>query len=143
MKYQIVSERQISNPGTIKTPDDVYNLVKRYRNAKKEHFILITLNGAHEPISVSIVSIGLVNRTIVHPREVFAKAIKDMATAIIICHNHPSGSLKESDEDNEITERIYEAGKLLGINVLDHIIFSKTSFRSLRKEGYLKREEEK
>jgi DNA repair protein RadC len=100
--------------------------------------ILITLNGSHEPISVSIVSIGLVNKTVVHPREVFIRAIRDMASAIVICHNHPSGSLKASNEDNEITERILAAGKILGINVLDHIIFSKTGFISLRMEDYFK-----
>jgi DNA repair protein RadC len=65
---------------------------------------------------------------------VFIRAIQDMASAIIICHNHPSGSLKASNEDIEITERMCEAGKLLGINVIDHIIFSKTGFVSLRKE---------
>jgi len=142
MTYQIVSERRKSNLGAIKTPDDVYNkLLKRYRNEPKEQFIVITLNGTHEPISVSIASIGLVNRTIIHPREVFCRAIQDMATAILVCHNHPSGSLQPSDEDTEITERLCKAGHLLGIHVLDHIIFSKKDFLSLRKEGYFKPEE--
>ena len=138
MFYQIVSERRRNNPGAIRQASDIYNLVKPYWKAQKEHFIVVTLNGAHEPISVSIVSIGLVNKTIVHPREVFIRAIKDMATAIIICHNHPSGSLEPSPEDNEITERICKAGGLLGINVLDHIIFSKNGYASLREKGYLK-----
>jgi len=138
MTYQIVSERHKINQGAVTTPSDIYNLVKRYRNAPKEQFIVITLNGAHEPISVSITSIGLVNTTIVHPREVFIRAIQDMASAIVICHNHPSGSLKASDEDHAITKRICDAGELLGIHVLDHIIFSKTGFISLRTEGFFK-----
>ena len=137
MLYQIVSERRKSNPGAVKNPGDAYGLVKRYWKARKEHFILITLNGAHEPISVSIVSIGLVNKTIVHPREVFVRAIQDTATAIIVCHNHPSGSLEASPEDKEITERICKAGELLGIHVLDHIIFSEYGYASLKAEGYL------
>ena len=137
MTYQIVSERRKNNPGAVRTPDDAFNLVKRYGKEQKEHFIVITLNDVHEPISVSIATIGLVNRTIVHPREVFVRAIQDMATAIVVCHNHPSGSLKASDADNEITEMLCEAGKLLGIQVLDHIIFSEAGFRSLRKEGCL------
>ena len=139
MKYQIVSERRKNYPESIRNPSDAYNLLKRYWKAVKEHFLLITLNGSHEPISLSIVSIGLVNRTIVHPREVFNKAILDMATAIIIAHNHPSGKLTPSPEDEEITSMIFEAGELLGINVLDHLIFSKYGYASLRQEGYLKK----
>jgi len=139
MTYQIVSERKRkNNPGVIRRPKDAYDLVKHYGNAEKEHFLLITLNGNHEPISVSIVSIGLVNRTIVHPREVFSRAVRDMATAIIVCHNHPSGSLEPSNEDKEVTEMIYEAGEVLRIRVLDHIIFSQFGFASLQAEGYLK-----
>ena len=142
MTYQIISERRKKNPGIIRMAGDAYNLVKRYWNAEKEHFIVITLNGTYEPISVSIVSIGLVNKTIVHPREVFINAIRDVATAIIVCHNHPSGSLLVSDEDNKVSEMIYKAGELLGIKVLDHIIFSKLGYASLRKEGYLPPKEE-
>jgi len=136
MVYQIVSERRINNPGAVKKPNDVYDLIKRYGNAQKEQFIVITLNGAYIPISVSIVSIGLVNKTIVHPREVFVRAIQDMATAIIVCHNHPSGLLEPSPEDKEITEWICKAGELLGINVIDHIIFSRFGYASLRAKGY-------
>ena len=136
MFHQVVSERRKSNPGAVRKPSDVYSLLKSYWKAEKEHFILITLNGIHEPISLSIVSIGLVNRTIVHPREIFTRAIKDMASSIIICHNHPSGSVEASAEDKSITERICKAGELIGIKVLDHVIFSKYGYASLREEGY-------
>ena len=138
MTYEIVSKRRKNKAAPVKTPADAYHLLQRYKNAKQEHFIVITLNGAHEPISVSLATIGLANRTVVHPREVFMQAIRDMACAIIICHNHPSGSLDASPEDNEITDRLCKAGELLGINVLDHIIFSHNGYASLRKEGYFK-----
>jgi DNA repair protein RadC len=136
MTYQIVSERKKNHHGAISTPDDAYSLIKRYGNAPKEQFLVITLNGAHEPISVCIATIGLANNTIIHPREVFVRAIQDMASAVVICHNHPSGSLNPSREDEEITIRMREAGRLIGIKVIDHIIFSKNGFISLRKEGY-------
>jgi DNA repair protein RadC len=138
MTYEIISKRKKKNSVPIKHPADAYNLIKRYRNAKQEQFIVITLTGSHEPVSVSLVSIGLVNRAIVHPREVFNRAVRDMASAVIVCHNHPSGSLDASPEDNEITERMCKAGELLGIQVLDHIIFSETGYASLRQEGYFK-----
>ena len=136
MTYQIVSERKKNHQGAIITPDDVYNLIKRYGGAPKEQFLVITLNGAHEPISVYIATIGLATRTIIHPREVFIRAIQDMASSVVICHNHPSGSLYPSSEDEEVTIRMREAGELIGIQVIDHIIFSKNGFISLRKEGY-------
>jgi DNA repair protein RadC len=141
MVYEIVSKRRIKNPVPVFNHEDAYNLIKRYQNLPKEQLILITLNGTHKPISVSIVSIGIVNRTIVHPREIFIRAIQDKASAIIICHNHPSGSLNASQEDNEITDRICDAGELLGIRVLDHIIFSENGYASLRKDGYFKTRE--
>jgi DNA repair protein RadC len=137
MTYEIITKRKKSNPAPIKSPQDAFDLVRRYRDFQQEQFIVITLDGGHKPIKVSIASIGLVNKTIVHPREVFVRAIQDMASAIIVCHNHPSGSLLVSPEDNEITDRICSAGELLGIHVLDHIIISKSGFISLRKEGYL------
>ena len=143
MTYQIVSERQIKNTCKVITSDDAYELVKRYRDAEKEHFIVITLNNNHNPVSVAIASIGLVNKTIVHPREIFIRAIQDMATAIIVCHNHPSGSLAVSPEDIEITDRLCEAGKIIGINVIDHLIISKNGYVSMCKQGYLKATEEK
>ena len=142
MTYQIVSERKKNRQGAIITPDDAYNLIKRYGNAPKEQFLVITLNGAHEPISVYIAAIGLVNRAIIHPREVFIRAIQDMASAVVICHNHPSGSLKPSSEDGEVTIRMREAGNVIGIPVIDRIIFSKNGFFSMRKEGYFEPKEE-
>lgn len=137
MTYQIVSERKLKRNVKIIQPGDVHMLVKRYAEAKQEHFLLLTLNGAHNVISVSIITIGIVNKTIVHPREVFCKAITDRATAIIVCHNHPSGAVIPSEEDRQITREIFLTGEIIGIPLIDHIVFSKTEFTSLKKEGVI------
>lgn len=91
-----------------------------------ECVVCITLNGSHKVIGTHVVSQGLVNQTIVHPREVFRPAINDNATAIIIAHNHPSGDLEPSPEDRDTTKRIKKAGDIIGIKVLDHLIVSPT-----------------
>ena len=135
MTYQIISERRLKRKVKVISPEEAYLLVKRYAAEKQECFILLTLNGSHNVISVSIVSIGLVNRTIVHPREVFAKAISDRASAIIVCHNHPSGAVDPSAEDKQVTREIFQAGEIIGIPLIDHIIFSKSGYTSLKKEG--------
>lgn len=137
MTYEIVSERKFRTSVRLSVPEDAYSVVKRYARSKKEQFILLTLNGAHEIISVAIISIGLVNRTVVHPREVFFKAINDLATSVIICHNHPSGKVEPSPEDIELTKRLVSAGELIGIPVLDHLIISKNGYISLLKRGLL------
>jgi len=135
MTYQIISERRLKKDVKIIQPDEVYQLVKRYAKAKQEQLILLTLNGAHKVISISIISIGLVNKTVVHPREVFCKAISDMAAGIIICHNHPSGEIIPSEEDKEVTRTVYSAGKIIGIPLIDHIVFSRNGYISQREEG--------
>ncbi len=135
MTYQIISERRLKKDVKIVQPNEAYQLVKRYAKAKQEQLILLTLNGARNVISISIISIGLVNKTIVHPREVFCKAISDRAEAIIICHNHPSGQIIPSEQDKEVTRTIYNAGKIIGIPLIDHIVFSKNGYISQRNEG--------
>jgi DNA repair protein RadC len=111
-------------------PESAFPLIQHYGDRLQEHFIRISLNGAHEVISIGVVSIGLVNRTIVHPREVFADPIRERSTAVIVAHNHPSGNLQPSREDREITVRLKEAGAILGISLLDHLIFSSGGFYS-------------
>ena len=108
----------------IETPVDVLPLVRHYGDRRQEHFLCISLNGANEVITTRVVSVGLVNKTQVHPREVFAEPITDRASAVILAHNHPSGNLAPSKEDLQITQQLKEAGETLGIPVLDHIIFS-------------------
>jgi DNA repair protein RadC len=121
----------------IRLPQDALGLVRHYADREQEYFLAISLNGAHEVKAVRVVSIGLVNRTLIHPREVFAGAITDRATAVICAHNHPSGNTEPSPEDREITAMLVSAGKLLGINVLDHIIFSATGYFSFQENGDL------
>jgi len=112
----------------------MFNFLKRYAKSRQEYFLVITLNGAHEIMGIHIATIGLMNRTIVHPREVFIHAIKDNAAAIVIVHNHPSGNVLPSPEDIDITNRMKEAADLLGINFLDHLIISKHCYYSFRQE---------
>jgi DNA repair protein RadC len=112
-------------------PGDVFPLIQHIGSRLQEHFICISLNGAHEVMSITTVSIGLVNHTLVHPREVFATPLRERATAIIVAHNHPSKTLTPSIDDRNVTKRLKEAGELLGIKVLDHLIFSDESYRSM------------
>lgn len=121
--------------GSIRNASDAFEILKPFGLKEQEHFIVLNLNTAHEVISQNVVSIGTVNRTIVHPREVFRKAIEENATAIFICHNHPSGSMKPSEEDKLITTRLREAGEILGISVIDHLIVSKDSYFSFDEAG--------
>jgi DNA repair protein RadC len=119
----------------IRQPQEMYELLKHHADRKQERFLCLSLNGAHEVLALRIVSIGLVNRTIVHPREVFADPIIDRAAAVIVAHNHPSGQLKPSPEDDEITRRLKAAADILGLNFLDHLIFTDTAWYSYRQSG--------
>ena len=115
----------------IKSPSDIYPYIKHFADRKQEIFVCASLNGAYEIIAIRVVSIGLINKTLVHPREVFADPISDRAAAVIVCHNHPSGNLDPSDEDREITERLKDASNVLGIPLLDHLIFSESGYKSV------------
>lgn len=118
-------------------PRDVLPLVSHYANRKQEYFLSISLNGAHEVIAIRVVSIGLVNRSLVHPREVFADPLQDRAAAVVIAHNHPSGNLEPSAEDKQVTSRLRNAAELLGIVFLDHVIFSEEGYYSFLEHGEL------
>ena len=121
----------------IKHPDDIFTLIRHNADRKQERFLSLSLNGAHEVLAVRVVTIGLVNRTIVHPREVFADLIQDRAAAFAVAHNHPSGRLLPSPEDDEITERLFKASEILGLHFLDHVIFSATDWWSYRQNRRL------
>jgi DNA repair protein RadC len=126
----------------IHSPADIFNLVRHYADRVQEHFLCLSLNGAHEVLKLRVVTIGLVNRTIVHPREVFADPILDRASAAVVAHNHPSGDLRPSEEDMEITLRLKTAADILGIHFLDHLIFSQSAWFSCRQSGVIEEEEE-
>jgi DNA repair protein RadC len=121
----------------IRHPEDIYSIIRHHADRRQEKFISISLNGAHEVLAVRIVTIGLVNRTIIHPREVLADPIQDRASSIAVAHNHPSGNLQPSMEDRRITQRLKDAAEILGLNFLDHLIFSDTDLFSFRREGLI------
>lgn len=129
--------RRRIKPGGLKitTPADVLPLIRHFADRKQEHFLCITINGANEVINVRVVSIGLLDRTPVHPREVFADAITDRASGIILAHNHPEGGVEPSEADADVTRRIKQAGEIVGIHLLDHIIFNPTAYFSFLEEG--------
>lgn len=119
----------------IKSPDDVSNLLmEEMRYLNKEMFNILLLNTKHDVIAIENISIGSLNASIVHPREVFNRAIKRSSSAIILAHNHPSGDPKPSGEDINITKRLIEAGTIIGINVLDHIIIGDGVYFSMKEQ---------
>ena len=113
-------------------PKDVWEELKDLRDHKKEHFVVFYLDTRNQEIKREIISIGSLNANLVHPREVFEPAVKNLAAQIILAHNHPSGNSSPSKDDLEITKRLVEAGKILGIEVIDHIIVSKDNFYSFK-----------
>jgi DNA repair protein RadC len=118
-------------------PKDIHFLLNEYCLKQQEHFLSITLDGANNVLNTRVVFIGTLNRSIVHPREVFAPAFTDRAAAIIIAHNHPSGNTEPSFEDIAMTQKLVEAGNILGIEILDHIILTKKSYYSFKTNGKL------
>ena len=132
------ARRRIRPEGTkISSPAEVLPLISHFADRKQEHFICLSLNGANEVITSRVVSVGLVNKTQVHPREVFADPITDRASSIIVAHNHPAGTLTPSKEDIEITKQLKSAGETLGIRLLDHIIFNHKGYFSFQENGDL------
>lgn len=121
----------------VKSPKDIIPFIKNYSMQSREHFICVTLTGGHEIIQIRIASIGTVNRTIVHPREVFSEALMENAAALIVCHNHPSGSCEPSEEDIKTTRVLIQASEILGIPLLDHIIINRSSYFSFMEHGLL------
>lgn len=116
----------------IMKPEDVYREMKGYRNHKQEHFVIFYLDSRNNEIVNQVVSVGTLNASLVHPRNIFESAIQHNAAQVIIAHNHPSGDCEPSEDDLEITKRLVEAGKILGIEVIDHIIVVKDNFLSFK-----------
>lgn len=116
---------------TIRTPKEVYEYLKDMRDLPKEHLRGIYLNSRYKVIHDEVISIGTLTSNIIHPREVFKPALGYSAAAVILAHNHPSGSVKPSSDDLKVTEQLIEAGKILGVDLLDHVIITKNSFASI------------
>jgi len=116
---------------------DVLPLLADIAGKQQEYFLCISLNGANEVIEKRVVTVGLLDKSQVHPREVFADVLADRAAAVILAHNHPSGELKLSDSDLKIHEQLSEAGKIVGIRILDHIIITKKGYFSFQESGLI------
>ena len=120
----------------VKTPEDVAGLVKsRLKDKKKEYFLALLLDTRNQLIRVAEISIGSLDSSIVHPREVFKEAVSASAAVVIFVHNHPSGDPEASEDDVRLTKRLAEAGEIMGIDVLDHIIIGEKKYLSLKREG--------
>jgi DNA repair protein RadC len=132
------ARRRIKPEGAkIVTPAGLLPHIRHYADRKQEHFLCASINGANEILNIRVVSIGLVDRIPVHPREVFADALSDRASAVIVAHNHPSGGLAPSQSDINITAQLKAAGEIVGIELLDHIIFNRTEYFSFLEDGKL------
>lgn len=127
-----IAARFVKSGIKIQSVEDVASVLMDIRNKKQEHFVLITLDGADRLIDRHIISIGTVNASMIHPRDVYLQAINDNAANIVIAHNHPSGSLSPSSADIELTKRLMEAGKLIGIPLQSHIIITKNDAIKIR-----------
>lgn len=121
-----VTERPI-----IDSPEKAVEQLNDIRDKKQEYFVCLTLDGANRLIAKRIITIGTLTASLVHPREVFADAITDRAASIIVAHNHPSGNLTPSEADRDVTARLREAGELLGVSLVDHIVMTKNSWHSI------------
>jgi len=130
-RYLIRTNRRITDA------KDVYDELRQYADRQQEYFLSITLDGASHIINTRTVFIGTLNQSLVHPREVFTDAIADRAAGIIIAHNHPSGTLEPSAADRSITSRLAEVSRLVGIELLDHVILTRGGYFSFSDEGLL------
>lgn len=123
---------------TIRSPEDGADLLMgEMSGLQQEHFVMLMLNTKNEVIGKKTVFIGSLNSSTVHPREIFKEAVKKSSASIIVAHNHPSGHVSPSPEDIEVTKRLVEAGDIMGVQVLDHIIIGDQTFVSLKEKGYM------
>ncbi len=132
--FELARRYMIKESIKIDGPETALPLLSFIADKKQEYFVCISLNGANEVIETRVVTIGLLDKSQVHPREVFADVLMDRAAAVILAHNHPSGELTPSQVDLKIHHRLTEAGRILGIKVLDHMIVTKEGYYSFQKE---------
>lgn len=138
--FELAKRYLIKDSNKITKTEDVLNLVANIRHAKQEHFITITLTGASSVIETRTVFKGTVNFSMVHPREIFADVITDRAAGVIFVHNHPENDPTPSTADKQITQQLCETAKMLGIQVVDHIIVTKGDYFSFQEQGLLNNE---
>ena len=125
-RYLLKSDQPI-----IDSPEKAVEQLTDIRDKKQEYFVCLTLDGANRLIAKRIITIGTLTSSLVHPREVFADSLTDRAASIIVAHNHPSGSLEASEDDIKVTQQLMKAGKLLGIDLIDHLVITKDKFKSI------------
>lgn len=132
-----MQKAKFNEKSAITQPEDVFNLVAEMQYYDREHFKVLLLNTKNHVIDIETVSIGTLNSSLVHPREAYKSAIKKSAASVIFAHNHPSGTPNPSHEDIKITQRLKEAGLILGIGVLDHVIVARKGFYSFKEGGHI------
>ncbi len=135
--FELARRHLLKETAKIECADDVVPLLADIVGKSQEHFVCITLNGANEVIEKRVVTIGILDRSLVHPRDVFADVITDRAAAVVFAHNHPSGDLQPSDADLKTQEQLVQAAKILGIRILDHVIVSRKGYFSFQEAGLI------
>jgi DNA repair protein RadC len=136
--FELARRHLVKDTVKISCAKDVLPLLTDIAGKQQEYFLCISLNGANEVIEKRVVTIGLLDKSPVHPREVFADVIADRAAAVIFAHNHPSGNLQPSQSDLQLQDQLTEAGKIFGIRVLDHIIVTRKRHYSFQESGLIK-----
>ena len=137
MKIDELRERTGPMTKVTKPQDLIPILAPRYGNKRQEHFLAVLLDGAQQVIRVKLITVGTLTRCLAHPREILRPAIIESAGSIILVHTHPSGNVEPSREDREMTSRMIQAGKIVGIEVLDHLILSRERYYSFKESGDL------
>lgn len=134
--YQLIGRLGVRKGVQLRSPKDIYDFVRHYAYEDQEQLIVIGFNGSGDVLCCDVVTKGLADKTVVHPREVFKNVIKNSGISIVMVHNHPSGNLQPSSADKDITEQISLASKVLGIRLLDHLIISTYGYYSFREQGW-------
>ena len=135
--FELARRHLLTETVKIQSAEDVLPLLADIASKSQEHFVCISLNGANEVIQKRTVTVGLLDRSQVHPREVYADVIADRAAAVIFAHNHPSGDLQPSEADLKTQEQLVQAAKILGIRVLDHVIVTRKGYFSFQEAGLI------
>ncbi|MBL8031187.1 MAG: DNA repair protein RadC [Candidatus Doudnabacteria bacterium] len=131
---RLLKDKQVA---LVLSPRAVWERMEDLRSSKKEHFVVFFLDTQNQLIKREVVSVGTLNASLIHPREVFEPAVKHVVSHIIVAHNHPAGSLEPSEEDLAVTHRLRDAGLVLGIQLLDHVIVTPTGYASLKEQNLL------
>ena len=135
VRIQLIRDDENVQAPKIKKPEDVYELVRHSKDSDREQFLTICLDTRNNVLSIEITSIGTLTANLVHPREVFKTAVLQNAAGIIIAHNHPSGDATPSEDDIKITKNLFEASKIMDIQLLDHLVVGNGIYKSLKEMG--------